>query len=253
TDLVVGTVSANRRRPEVASLIGFLVNTLPIRADASGDPPFTELIARVSQATTGAYAHQDLPFGKVVDVLKVDRDPSRAPVFQIALAYAERDGAPTESAGVQFALTDLVAGIYAAKFDLSFLAKARAGGLWFECSYKTALFDHDTVERLLGHLELLLRGAAANPAARLSELPMLTEAERRREFVEWNSAGSHYPRICVHQGFERQAGLTPDAIAAQYEAEQISYSELNARANHIASQLADAGVGPDCLVGVCMT
>src|SRR6185437_255639 len=164
-----------------ASLIGFLVNTLPIRTDISGDPSFAELMARVKEATTGAYAHQDLPFGKIVEALAVPRDPGRAPVFQITLAYAERDLAPVEAAGVWFTLTDLVAGVNAAKFDLSFLAEARPGGLWFECSYKTSLFDEGRITRLLGHLEVLLRGAAANPDARLSELPLLTEAELRAE------------------------------------------------------------------------
>src|SRR5262249_45416565 len=152
-----------------------------IRADCAGDPSFAELMARVKRATTGAFAHQDLPFGKIVESLSVPRDPGRAPVFQIMLAYAERDLAPVEAAGVRFTLTDLVAGINAAKFDLSFLAEARPGGLWFECSYKTSLFDEDRIARLLGHLEVLLRGAVANPQKRLSELPLLTEAELRRE------------------------------------------------------------------------
>ncbi|HEX9624112.1 MAG TPA: amino acid adenylation domain-containing protein, partial [Streptosporangiaceae bacterium] len=252
TDLVVGTVSANRARPELASLIGFLVNTLPIRTDSGGDPSFAELMARVKRATTGAYAHQDLPFGKIVETLSVPRDPGRAPVFQIALAYAERDLAPIEAAGVRFTLTDLVAGVRSAKFDLSFLAEARPGGLWFECSYKTSLFDEGRITRLLGHLEVLLRGAAANPEARLSELPLLTEAELRRELVDWNDTARPYPTGCVHELFEAQALRTPDAVAAEFGAEQLSYAELDARANKIAWRLRELGVGPESLVGVCM-
>ena len=226
-DLVVGTLSANRGRAELAPLIGFLVNTLPIRADLSGDPAFTDLIARVREATIGAYAHQDLPFGKLVETLRVERDPGRAPVFQIALSYAERDRTPVTAAGVEFALTDLVAGINAAKFDLTLTAEARPGGLWLECSYKTALFEPATIGRLLGHLEVLLRGAAADPAARLSRLPVLTGAELRRELPDWNDTAGPVPVTCVHQAFQAQAARTPGAVAAEYEDQQISYAELN--------------------------
>ncbi len=109
TDLVVGTVSANRGRTELAPLIGFLVNTLPIRCDVSGDPAFTDLLDRVKETAIGAFAHQDLPFGKLVDTVGVARDASRAPVFQIALTYAERDDTPVPAAGVDFGLSDVVA------------------------------------------------------------------------------------------------------------------------------------------------
>jgi amino acid adenylation domain-containing protein len=252
TDLVVGTASANRARPELAPLIGFLVNTLPVRADASGDPEFTTLLARVKDTTLGAYAHQDLPFGKLVETLGVERDLSRAPVFQIALTYAERDGAPVHAAGVDFTLTDLIVGIDAAKSDLTFLAEAREAGLWFECSYKTALFDAATVRRLLGHLEVLLRGVVADPSARLSKLPVLTEAELNAELVAWNDTAADLPVQCIHEGFEAQVAATPDAAAAEFGGESISYAELNRWASQIARRLRGLGVGPEVLVGVCM-
>ena len=252
TDLVVGTVSANRARPELASLIGFLVNTLPIRTDISGDPSFAGLMARVKQATTGAYAHQDLPFGQIVQTLSVPRDPGRAPVFQIALAYAERDAAPVEAAGVRFIQTDLVAGVKSAKFDLSFVAEARPGGLWLECSYKTSLFDEGRITRLLAHLEILLHGAVADPAALLSELPLLTEAELHQELIDWNDTAAPIPPDCVHEAFEAQAARTPDAIAAEFEGECVSYAELNRQANQVARRLRDLGVGPESLAGVSM-
>jgi amino acid adenylation domain-containing protein len=252
TDVVVGTVSANRTRPELESLIGFLVNTLPIRADLSGDPTFAELLAQVKAATVGAYGHQDLPFGKLVETLGVDRDASRAPVFQVALTYAERDPTPACAAGVEFTLTDLVVGIKAAKFDLGLLAEARADGLWFECSYKTALFDAATVRRLLGHLEVLLRGVAAGPAARLSELPLLTDAELHQELAEWNDTAAVVPPGCVHQLFEAAAAAAPGAVAAEYGDESVSYAELDRQADRIALRLRELGVGPESLVGVCM-
>jgi amino acid adenylation domain-containing protein len=251
-DLVVGTVSANRARPELASIIGFLVSTLPIRTDLSGDPSFAALMARVRQAVTGAYAHQDLPFGQIVETLSVPRDPGRSPVFQIALAYAERDVLPVEAAGIRFTLTDLVAGVNAAKFDLSLHAEARPGGLWLECSYKTALFDDDRITRLLGHLEVLLRGAAASPAKRLSELPLLTEAELRAELADWNDTAAPVPAICVHEGFQAQAARTPDAIVAEHEGERVSYADLNRQANQVARRLRELGTGPEALVGVSM-
>jgi amino acid adenylation domain-containing protein len=252
TDIVIGTVSASRTRPELTPLIGFLVNTLPIRTKASPDLPFTELLARVREATVGAFAHQDLPFAKIVQTLRAERDPGRSPVFQIALSYGERDGTGIRAAGVEFTLTDLVVGIDAAKFDLDFAAEARADGLWLECSYKTALFDPATVRRLLGHFEVLLRGVVADPSAPLSQLPVLTGAELHRELTQWNDTAGQVPPACVHQGFADQAASTPDAVAAELAGERMTYAELNREANQIARRLRDLGVGPEILVGVCM-
>jgi amino acid adenylation domain-containing protein len=252
TDLVVGTVSANRSRGDLVPLIGFLVNTLPVRADLSGDPAFTELLTRTAEATTGAYAHQDLPFGKLVETLQVERDPSRAPVFQIALSYAERSNTPVSAAGVDFILTDLVAGVNAEKFDLGILAENGSDGLHFECTYKTGLFDAASIRRLLGNFEVLLRGVVADPLARLARLPVLTEQELHRELSEWNDTAAVLPVVCVHEGFEAQVARTPDAVAAEFEGQQVSYAELNRWASRIARRLRGAGVGPEVLVGVCM-
>jgi amino acid adenylation domain-containing protein len=251
-DLVVGTASANRGRAELMPLIGYLVNTLPIRCDLSGDPAFTELLARVRTATTGAYAHQDLPFGKMVEILRVDRDLSRTPVFQVIMTFAERGTTPVSAAGTEFVISDLVAGINAAKFDLDFVAEARGSGLWFECSYRTALFEAATVARLLGHLEVLLTGVVADPSAPLSRLPVLTGPELHQELAAWNDTGAAVPVMCVHQGFEAQVARAPDAAAAEFGDERLSYAELDAQANRIARRLRRAGVGPEVLVGVCM-
>jgi amino acid adenylation domain-containing protein len=206
----------------------------------------------VKETTLGAYAHQDLPFGKLVETVGVERDASRAPVFQIAMTYAERDETPVPSAGVEFAASDLVAGIDAAKFDLTFATEARHDGLWVECSYKTALFNPATIDRLLGNFEVLLRGVVADPSARLSQLPLLTDAELRAELLEWNDTAAPVPPGCVHEAFGRQVASTPDAPAAEYDGEQICYAELNRQANQVARRLRDLGVGPEALVGVCM-
>jgi amino acid adenylation domain-containing protein len=251
-DLVVGTASANRGRGELAPVIGFLVNTLPIRCDVSGDPPFTGLLARVKEAAIGAFAHQDLPFAKLVETVGVERDPSRAPVFQIALAYAERDDTPVTAAGVDFALSDVVVGLNAAKFDLAFAVEARRDGLWIECSYKTALYDAATVRRLLAQFEVLLAGVAADPAARLSQLPLLTGAELHAELVTWNDTATPVPRSCVHELFEAQVAAAPGAVAAELAGARVSYGELNRQANQVARFLRSLGAGPEVLVGVCM-
>jgi amino acid adenylation domain-containing protein len=251
SDLVVGTVSANRGRPELAPLIGYLVNTLPIRVDAAGDPSFRTLLARVKEATLGAFTHQDLPLGKLVDSLGVPRDASRAPVFQILFTYAERNDTVVDAADAEFTLSDAVRGINAAKFDLSLATEAREG-LWIECSYKTALFDPATVERLLDHLEVLLGGVVADPAARLSQLPLLTGEELRAEVTGWNDTDAPVPARCVHELFQEQVTRSPAAIAAQFEDKQVTYAELNQQANQVARRLRELGIGPESLVGVCM-
>src|ERR1700735_940463 len=254
TDLVLGTASANRGRRDLATVIGFLVNTLPIRADLSGDPPFTELLGRVAEATIGAYAHQDLPFGKLVETLEVERDPSRAPIFQVAMSHTDRDDTPLRAAGVDFPLlgNDMLTGFNAAKFDLDFAAEASGEGLWLRCAYKTKLFDQQTVQGLGGDWEVLLRGAADNPSARLSQLPVLTEQELHRELTEWNDTAAVFPSLCIHQSFEEQVARTPHAVAAEFEDQRWPYAELNRQANRIARRLRELEVGPESLVGVCM-
>ncbi len=252
TDIVVGTASARRTRAELAALIGFLVSTLPIRTDLSGDPPFTELLGRVRDAATGAFSHQELPFGKLVQTLAVERDLSRAPVFQIALTYDERDARSVHGGGVDFVPSEEIVGIDAAKADLAFAMEARTDGLWIECCYKTALFDAATAQRLLSHFEVLLRGALADPHTRLSALPVLTEAELHWELVECNDTAAEFPRVCIHEGFTTQAARTPDAIAAEFDGGTISYAELDRQANQIARRLRSLDIRQEMLVGVCM-
>jgi amino acid adenylation domain-containing protein len=252
SDITVGTLSANRTRTELAPLIGFLVNTLPIRGDLSGDPPFTELMARLKDTTIGAYAHQDLPLGKLVETIALERDLSRAPVFQIALSYAEPDAASVPAADVTVTPVRLELGVNPAKFDLMVVAEASDAGLWMECVYKTGLFDAATVQRLLDHLEVLLAGAVADPTARLSELPVLTEAELYAELIEWNDTAALVPPTCVHEAIAARAERSPAAVAAEFEGERWSYAELLGHARRIAVRLRAAGVGPEVLAGVCM-
>jgi amino acid adenylation domain-containing protein len=248
-DIVVGTLTANRGRSELRPLIGFLVNTLAVRCDLSGDPTFLDLLDRVAEATAGAYAHQDLPFAKLVEELQVERDPGRSPVFQTVFTMTE---APEEivAAGVRFGFERI--DLPAAKFDTGVLAEVRGDELWLEMTYATALFEVATARRLLEHLRVLLEGAVADPGRRLSTLPLLTDAELRRELVEWNDTSADLPVMCVHEAFERQAERTPDAVAAELDGVPVTYAELDADANRIARTLRELGVGREVMVGVCM-
>jgi amino acid adenylation domain-containing protein len=254
TDIVVGTASANRSRTELAPLIGFLVNTLAIRSDLGGDPTFGELLATVRETAVAAYAHQDLPFAKLVDALRVERDTSRSPVFQVGLTYAEA-ASPLQLPGVtlDLELVDLMA----SKFDLNFFVEARDGSLSLEVSYPPVLYDSETAQRILGHLGTLLEAAVTDPSQRISDLPMLTDAELYDEVYGWNDTAVEYPVSCIHERFELAVEQNPDVIAAKliqdkHCAEKATYAELNADANRIARRLVELGVGPEVLVGVSM-
>jgi amino acid adenylation domain-containing protein len=249
-DIVVGTVSANRARPELAPLIGYLVNTLAIRTDLSGDPSFDELIGRVRTGVLGAYAHQDLPFAKLVDALGVPRDPSRHPLFQVGFTVAEP--VDTELQAADVSVHPYEAGGGGAKFDLLIAAVQRGDALEVQASYSTALFDPSTVERLLHSFDVLLAGIVEDPGRPVSRLPLLSDAERQQEIVEWNSTFAARPDRCLHEEFQRQAGATPGLVAAELNGRTLTYAELNARANQLAVRLRELGVGPETLVGVCM-
>jgi amino acid adenylation domain-containing protein len=248
-DIVVGTASANRGRAELAPLIGFLVNTLPIRTDLSGDPTVAELLAKVRETTVAAYAHQDLPFARLVEAVGVERDTSRAPVFQVAMTFAE---APEDLKAAELTVRQEKIDLPVAKFDLDFFAQVRSGELWIELSYSTTLFDDATVDRLLGNLGVLLAGLVQDASRRVSRLPVLTEAEWRREVVEWNETAVDLPVVCIHQGFEAQVVRSPDAVAVELGSDTVTYAELNAWANRVARCLRGLGVGPEVLVGVSM-
>jgi amino acid adenylation domain-containing protein len=252
-DLIAGMLTGpgcgERSGPELAGLVGYLADTLPVRADASGDPALRDFLARVHGAVAGAVAHQDLPFARLVDVLGIERDPGRFPVFQTAVSYAEPP-ADVEAAGVTFHHERVP--LRASRYDIGFLAEPRPDGLRLEATYTPALFDAATAARLLGNLGVLLGGMAADPSAKLSELPVLTQAELRAELEQWNDTAADLPVQCIHEGFEEQAAAMPQAVAAQYEDERLSYCALNCQANQIARWLASLGAGPETPVGVCM-
>ncbi|MBW4630835.1 MAG: amino acid adenylation domain-containing protein [Iphinoe sp. HA4291-MV1] len=268
-DILVGTPTANRNRFEIEGLIGFFVNTLVLRTDLGGNPSFRELLRRVREVTLGAYAHQDLPFEYLVEKLQPERDLSYSPLFQVMFALQNVPKDEFQLSGIT--LSSLKLEKQTAQFDLSvdlFETESELRG-WFE--YNTDLFDTSTVTRMVNHFCNLLSGIVSNPEQRLWQLPMLTEIERHQLLVEWNDTQTDYPKNqCIHQLFEAQverascrgATLTPDAIAVVFVDarsaasrrvdQQLTYCELNRRANQLAHHLRSLGVGPEVLVGICV-
>ena len=250
-DIIVGSPVAGRGRVESEDLIGFFVNTLPLRCDLSGDPSFRELLNRVREITLGAYAHQDLPFEILVDAVQPQRDLSRTPVYQVMLAPQSNSLRDLKLRNVQVTALEIEPGI--SKFDLTFYVSEDRGEVHGRVEYNTDLWDSATITHLIAHFQRLLEAAIGNPDLRISQLPMLTEEEHRRMVREWNDTRSdHAKQLCVAQLFEAQAGENPDQLAVASPSAQLTYRELNEKANQLAHYLKERGVGPEVLVGVCM-
>ena len=248
-DIVVGSPIAGRTRVEIEGLIGFFVNTLVLRTDLSGNPTFLELLGRVRETALATNAHQDLPFEKLVEELQPERDLSMSPLFQVMFILQNAPGEALELPGLT--LSPLEMDNETAKFDLTLSMIEGEGGLRGSIEYNTDLFEEATIERMLGHYETLLEGIVADPEQRLSELPLLTAAERYELLVEWNDTEREYPKgKLIHQLFETQVERTPDAVALVFEDQELTYRELNARANKLAHYLRRLGVGAETLVGI---
>ncbi len=249
-DIVVGSPIAGRTRAEIEDLMGFFVNTLLMRTDLSGDPTFVELLQRVRTTALGAYSNQDLPFEKLVEVLQPDRELGRIPLFQVWFVLQNAPRISLQLPGLELRSMDVHNGT--AKFDLGLFTVEKPDGLHCTVEYSTDLFETATIRRFLGHYRVLLEAIADAPGSRLSELPLLTEGERQQIVVEWNETAHEYARErSLQQYIEEQVERTPDAPALQFESEQLSYRELNARANQLAHRLRKLGVGPEKLVAVC--
>jgi amino acid adenylation domain-containing protein len=250
SDLLVGTPIAGRTRAEVQAMIGFFANTLVLRGDCSGDPTFRELIARVKTNALGAYAHQDLPFDSLVQELHPARDLSRHPLFQVMFTW--QDEPMQELRLGDLTITRSQVHTRTSKFDLSLYMHRRPGGTGCTVEYSTQLFDRETVERYALNFQTLLRAAIEQPDRPLSRLPLLDERERRRLLVEWNETAMPFPDCCAHHLFESQARRSPDSVAARHLDAQLTYRELDARANRLARQLREIGVGRKARVGICI-
>jgi amino acid adenylation domain-containing protein len=250
-DLIVGTPIANRNRLETEGLIGFFVNALVLRTDVSGNPSFQELLRRVREVCLGAYGHQDLPFDRLVEELHVKRDLSRNPLFQVMFVMHNAPLRTVELPGLT--LSPVEGDSETAHFDLTLQIMDTEQGLTAAFVYNADLFEAGTIARMLGNFGTLLEAMVADPEQRLSDLPLLTETERQQLLVEWNSTKTDCSRdVCIHQLFEAQVERTSDAIAVVFEAEQLTYGELNRRANQLAHHLRALGVGPEVLVAICL-
>jgi amino acid adenylation domain-containing protein len=246
-DFVVGTDVANRNREETERLIGFFVNQLALRIDAGGDPSFRGLLARVRDSAVGAYAHQDLPFERLVEELQPVRDLARQPVFQVVFALQNMPSTALDLAGLS--LRRLPSGGATAQFDLTVMALETPTGIALTVEYDADLFDPATVDRLLRHYGVLLEAAVEAPARRVLDLPLLARGERHQALVEWNDTAAATPWTTpVHRLLDERAAAAPDAVAARAGEAAISYAELSHRSRDFAAALTRRGVGAEDVV-----
>jgi len=264
TDIAVGSPIANRNRSELEGLIGFFVNSLVLRTDLSGNPTFQELLGRVREVALEAYAHQDLPFEKLVEELQPTRDLSRNPLFQVVFAL---QNAPMEQLTLPgLTLSSLNFETRTTRFDLElYLWKCsdnfrslwgkgweHSEGLRGVAVYNTDLFEATTITRFLKHFQTLLEGIVASPTKHLADLPLLTTTEWQ-QVLNWNDTQTEYPaNQCIHQLFEAQTERSPNAVAVRFADHQFTYQELNRGSNQLAHYLQKLGVGPEVPVGLCM-
>jgi amino acid adenylation domain-containing protein/non-ribosomal peptide synthase protein (TIGR01720 family) len=255
-DILVGVPIAGRTQRELEGLIGCFVNLLVLRIDFTGDPNVTELLSRVRKTTVEAYDYQEMPFERLLEELKVGRDLSRNPLVQITFDFQEAgpDVKIGDAAGTGLTMSPLASDTYTAKFDLSFRLVEVANELQGSVEYSTDLYEARTAVSMAGHFLTLLEGFATVTERRASELPLLTDPERRRLLTEWNDTAVPFgERVCMHHLIKAQAERTPEAVAVVCGGVGLTYYELNRRADDVAVRLRAAGVGPDRLVGVYLS
>ena len=230
----------NRGLPETENLLGSFVNTLVLRTNYAGSPSFREALRRVRETCIGAFAHQEFPFEKLVEELQPQRDLARNPIFQVMFAFQNTSVPALELAELRSEFIEIDGGM--TKFDLTLSLTDKEHGIAGHIEYSTDLFSRGTIERMAVHFRTLLEGVVANPDRRIAELPILTAAERHQLLVEWNNTATDCPKDkCIHELFEEQVAKTPDAIAVTFEELQLTYRELNQRANQLASLPARIG------------
>jgi len=256
-DVSIGTVIANRTRKEVEGLIGFFANTLVLRTDLSGNPSFRESVKREREVALGAYARQEAPFEKLVEEINPDRDLSRSPLFQVMLALQNAGREVLELKGVKLrgggSEAETASDVEIARFDLTVSITDLGHELAGVVNYSRDLFEERTIERLMNHYTNVLYGIVKDSEQPICSLNLLSDQEREQIIVEWNETGRPYPEDRrIHEMFEQQVESAPEAVALIYEDRQLSYAELNARANQLAHYLRRLGVGPERLVGICM-
>jgi amino acid adenylation domain-containing protein len=251
TDLTVGTPVANRQHVDLEHLIGFFVNTLPIRVDLGGSPDFRALVRRVKQVAVDAYAHQDLPFEKMVEVLNPERDMSRHPIFQVVFAVQNMPGSKDLFPGLEMSPYTLPT--TTTHFDLEFHLWPRDGRWFGYILYNSDLFKDTTIGRLEAHFVNLLRTCLENPDTPVTRAAMLAPEERKQLLVDWNRTDTDYPRnACIHEVFREQAARAPEAVALVQDDRQLTYGELDAWSDRLARRLILDGAKTGDRVGVCL-
>ena len=249
-DIVVGIPVAGRDRSETESLIGLFLNSLALRTRFSGNPTILELLERVRDVALGAYDHQGLPFEKLVEELQPERDLTRTPIFQVFINLYNFQEATLELDRLW--VRRLTGAEPAPQFDIEFYIREHNDRTHLTCVYDSDLFEFETIKRMLGHFETLLEAIASEPQQRISNLAILTDAEKHQLLMEWNNTKTDYPNnSCIHRLFEEQVDKTRDAVAVVFDGSQLTYRELNRRANQLAHYLRKLGVGPEVLVGIC--
>ena len=248
-DIIVGSPVANRNRQEIEHLIGFFINTLVLRTNLAGNPSFNELMRRVRDVTLEAYTHQDLPFEKLVQEIQIRRDLSRTPLFQVLMVF---QNVPRKAEGLRgLTATEIVTEGRWSNFDLTLWVSESPQKLAGTMEYNTDLFDAASIQRMIAHFQSLVESAVEDPSQPISSLQMVGADERRRLLNEWNDTQCNYPsQTSFIELFEARAAATPDRDAVVDEREQLTYAELNRRANRLAHKLIKAGVGIDGLVGL---
>jgi amino acid adenylation domain-containing protein len=249
SDIVLGVPIAGRSHADTEELIGLFINTLVLRSDLSGNPTFRTLLRRVKDVALGAYAHQDLPFEKLVEGLQPERDLSYNPLFQVFFALHNFSPTLLTLPGITTTPLDVHNGV--ARFDLALDLVETPDGLTGTLEYNRDLFDAATITRMAGHFQTLLEAIVANPEQPISDLPILTGPEKHQLLFAWNETYRDYPADkCVHELFEAQVERALDAVAVIYEDKELTYRELNRRANQLAHYLKKLGVGPEVLVAM---
>ncbi|PWT88386.1 MAG: hypothetical protein C5B54_10700 [Acidobacteria bacterium] len=249
-DIAVGSVIANRNRAEAEELIGYFVNALVLRVRLGGNPSFRELLARVRQTMLDAYAHQDMPFEKLVEDLAPERELGRHPLFQVRMALQNVPTDELKLAGLELKTVDLEA--QTTPYDLSFILWETKVGLSGVVQYAEDLFEEATIKQILLHYEAVLEQVSKNPDVQISALNLLSAEQRVQLLEEWNRTASDSPWKSVQQLFEDQVEKSPDALAVLHEGQQLTYTQLNAKANQLAHALRERGVGPEVCVGIFM-
>lgn len=251
TDIVVGSPIAGRNRAETESLIGFFINTLVLRCDLSGRPSFKEFLSQVRETALGAFAHQDLPFEKLVEELQPERDLHRNPLFQVMFQFQNTASPKLEMEGLEVSALEVATGT--AKFDLMLAAREENDTVVCVMEYNTELFSGETIENMLHQYSTLLANIVARPEEAISKLSLMTEAEEQQIVQSWNATVTEFTEDkTIHQLFEEQATQTPDAIALLAENSRVTFAELNDRSNQLAHFLLGRGVMPEDRVAICL-